>query len=67
MIESLRRQNIALFPFLERKTKRVPEKGNWPDKVQVVNQNAMKKMYQIKIEENIYYKEGKGGKLKAIR
>ena len=43
-----------------KQTKRVPEKGNRPDKVQVTNQNAIKKMYHTKIEENLYYKEGKG-------
>ena len=43
-----------------KKTKRVPEKGNCPDNVQVANQNAIKKMYYTKIEENLYYKEGKG-------
>ena len=49
------------IPFpRKKKTVRVPEKGNWSDKVQVANQNAMKKMYQTKIEENLYYKEGKG-------
>ena len=31
------------FPRKKKKTKRVPEKGNWPDKVQVANQNAIKK------------------------
>ena len=25
------------FPRKKKKTKRVPEKGNWPDKVQVAN------------------------------
>ena len=33
------------FPRKKKKTKRVPKKGNWLDKVQVANQNAMKKMY----------------------
>ena len=42
----------------KKKRKRVPEKGNCPDKVYVTNQNAIKKMYQTKIEENLHYKEG---------
>ena len=45
------------IPILKKK---VSKKGNCPDKVQVANQNAIKKMYQTKIEENLYYKEGKG-------
>ena len=47
------------IPRKKKKTKSVPEKGNCPDKVHVANQNAIKKMYQTKIEENLYYKEGK--------
>ena len=31
------------FPRKKKKTKRVPEKGNCSDKVQVTNQNAIKK------------------------
>ena len=48
------------IPRKKKKTKRVPEKRNCPDKVQVANQNAIKNMYQTKIEENLYYNEGKG-------
>ena len=31
------------IPIPRKKKKRVPEKGNWPDKVQVANQTAIKK------------------------
>ena len=48
------------IPRKKKKTKKVLEKWNCPDKVQVTNQNAIKKMYQTKNEENLYYKEGKG-------
>ena len=44
----------------KKKTERVSEKGNCPDEVYVENKNAIKKMYHTKIEENLYYKEGKG-------
>ena len=56
MIESLRRQNIALFSFLKKtEAKRVLEQGNWPDKVQVaikMPSKDFKKMNHAKIEEN---------------
>ena len=44
----------------KKKQKKVLKKWNGPDKMQVANQTAIKKMYQTKIEEKLHYKEGKG-------
>ena len=43
----------------KKKTKRVPEKGICPNKMQVTNQNAIKKMYETKNEENLHYRKEK--------